>query len=445
MRSTHNHQKSLFCQPPEHEYYKEWQAIEAILEGHSEFLTWVHDDLTQDLKERKKGAKGMTAEQVLRAAILKQSNCWTYRELEIQCVDSLMTRAFMKLDFDESYSFSCLQENIKRIKATTWEKISHALIVHAKDAGIENGKVIRVDATPIESNIHSPSDSSLLYDCIRDVNLQFEHLRTNYQLKIYTNVKTKVAKSLFVRIFNAKSADERVDLYRTLIKSTKSILARTEQVLAQLENKGFTQVKEFLRLNELAEMMPIIIDQTKRRVLKEELVPTEDKLFSIYEPHTDIIVKGQRNVVYGHKVFFTVGVSGLVLDTVLVQGNPSDTEYFMDLVERHKNTFKKYPNQIAADGGFASEDNLYDAKECGVKDVCFSKFMGFELEDMVKSRWVFEKLRNFRAGIESVISCLKRGYALTRATWKGVGGFGSYVHSAIVAYNLVNMAQKMSI
>jgi len=441
MRMAQNLQKSLFCQQADHAYYDEWLKIEGILDSHPEFLDWVHDDLTEGLKNPRRGAKGMTAEQVLRAAILKQANCWTYRELEVQCVDSLMTRCFLKLDFEECYSSSALQANIKRIGPMTWEKISRALVIQAMDSEIENGKVIRIDATPIECNVHRPTDSALLFDCIRSANLQFEKLRAKTAIKAYAAVKTTEAKSLWVYIFNEKQADEREDLYRKLLKATTRTLDRINDTLKKLEKSENQGCLEYIQLNNLSQMIPIVIDQTRRRVIKKEQVPSEDKIFSIFEPHTDIIVKGERDVVYGHKTFFTVGSNGLILDTMLVQGNPKDTEYFIDLLDRHKETFGRYPRQVVTDGGFASEDNLFDAKDLGIKDVCFTKSLGLEIEEMVKSKWVFDKLRNFRAGIESVISCLKRGFALDRVTWKGVRGFGSYVHSTVVAYNLITMAR----
>ena len=123
-----------------------------------------------------------------------------------------------------------------------------------------------------------------------------------------------------------------------------------------------------------------------------------------------------------------------------MQGNPSDKEYFLDLISQQKQLFGKVPRQITADGGFASEDNVYDAKEMGVKDVCFTKPVGLEIEEMVKSPWVFQKLRNFRAGIEGIISTLKRGFGLSKVLWKGVSGFASYVHSSVVSYNLTKIA-----
>jgi len=441
MRMTHNPQRSLFCQLPDHAYYKEWQRIECILDAHPEFLDWVHGDLTVGVKYPDRGAKGMTAELVLRAAILKQANCWTYKELEVQCVDSLMTRGFLKLDFDESHSSSSLQANIKLIAPTTWENISKAIVIQAKETEIENGKVVRIDATPIECNVHKPTDSSLLFDCIRSANLQFEGLRARAEMKAYAAVKTSEAKSLFMYIFNAKKSEDRENLYRKMLKFATRTQERVLDTLAKLETAQRQGLPEYVQLGNLSKMLPVIIDQTRRRVIKKEQVPPEDKIFSIFEPHTDIIVKGLRDVVYGHKTFFTVGSSGLVLDTVLVQGNPKDTEYYIELLDRHKESFGRYPRQVVTDGGFSSEDNLFDAKDLGIKDVCFTKSPGLEIEEMVKSKWVFDKLRNFRAGIEAVISCLKRGYALDRVTWKGVRGFGSYVHSAVVAYNLVTMSR----
>jgi IS5 family transposase len=97
--------------------------------------------------------------------------------------------------------------------------------------------------------------------------------------------------------------------------------------------------------------------------------------------------------------------------------------------------------RVAADGGYASQDNLASAKERGVTDVAFHKKRGLAVEDMVKSRWVYRKLRNFRAGIEAGISCLKRAYGLARCTWRGLDHFKTYIWSAVMAHNLVLLAR----
>ena len=166
MRKPYNQQKPLFSQWSSHRVARDLRVIDRILDMLPELILWVAVDLRGDSKSRV-GAHGMTAEQVLRAAILMRQNQWTYEELELQCVDSEMTRAFVRLEFEESYSKSCLHANISRLRASTWRKICDRIIQYAAETGVEKGRTVRIDATVIESNIHHPSDSKLLYDCIR--------------------------------------------------------------------------------------------------------------------------------------------------------------------------------------------------------------------------------------------------------------------------------------
>jgi transposase, IS5 family len=126
----------------------------------------------------------------------------------------------------------------------------------------------------------------------------------------------------------------------------------------------------------------------------------------------------------------------LILDVVIEAGNPADSDRLMPMLERHISAYGAAPRQAAADGGFATRKNLDRAKACGVRDMAFHKKSGLAIEDMVSSRWVYRRLRNFRAGIEAGISCLKRAYGLARCTWRGLDHFKAYVWSSVVAYNL---------
>ena len=153
-------------------------------------------------------------------------------------------------------------------------------------------------------------------------------------------------------------------------------------------------------------------------------MPAGDKLISLFEPHADIIVKGRREVEYGHKVTLTTGRSGLILDLAIEAGNPADSKRLLPMLERHIARYGKPPRQLAADGGFATTRNAASGSR-----------------NMVRSRWVYRQLRNFRAGIEADISCLKRAYGLARCTWRGLDHFRAYVWSAVVAYNLALFAR----
>ncbi len=179
-----------------------------------------------------------------------------------------------------------------------------------------------------------------------------------------------------------------------------------------------------------------IINQTERRIFAKEKVPATEKIVSLFEEHSDIIVKGSRDVQYGHKINLSTGRSGLVLDVVIEEGNPADSDRFMPMLERHIANYGRAPRQMAADGGYASIENLHKALELDVTDVVFHKKRGLKVEEMAKSPWVYRKLRNFRAGIEAGISCLKRAYGLGRCNWKGLAHFKAYVWSSVVAHNL---------
>jgi IS5 family transposase len=169
-----------------------------------------------------------------------------------------------------------------------------------------------------------------------------------------------------------------------------------------------------------------------------EKVPASEKVISFFETHTDIIEKG--NHLWAQTVHCG-GKSGLILDCMIERGNPADSAMLLLLLDRQEELYQRPPRQVAADGGFASRDNLREAKGKGITDISFSKRKGISVLEMVRSTWIYKKLRNFRAGIEASISVLKRAFGLTRCTWSGWPGFKQYVRSAIVSYNLLTLAR----
>jgi IS5 family transposase len=188
-------------------------------------------------------------------------------------------------------------------------------------------------------------------------------------------------------------------------------------------------------------LVELVISQTERRVIAGEKVPASEKIVSIFEDHADVIVKDRRETYYGHKVFLTTGKSGLFLDCVIASGNPADSSQAIAMIERQEKLYEQPPRQAAFDGGFASKDNLITIKSIGVDDVAFSKKRGLQVLDMAKSSWVYRRLRDFRAGIEGMISFLKRCFGLDRCTWRSLESFRSYVWGSIVSANLLLMTR----
>jgi len=146
-------------------------------------------------------------------------------------------------------------------------------------------------------------------------------------------------------------------------------------------------------------------------------------------------------VQYGHKLNLVTGKSGLILDVVVEAGNPADAERFLPMLDRQIARCGVPPRQMAADGAMPVSTISSRPRHAACRMVAFHKKRGIAVEDMVKSRWVDRRLRNFRAGIEAGISCLKRAYGLARCTWRGLDHFKTYIWSAVVAHNLVLLAR----
>lgn len=220
---------------------------------------------------------------------------------------------------------------------------------------------------------------------------------------------------------------------------------QASQVVEQLQGVACSDLKELLLIQaieqgikEVLEHGARVVDQTERRVLRGEAVPAAEKIVSIFEPHNDIIIKDR-----GHKICLTTGASGLVLDVVVEQGNPADSTLARRTAERAKSVLGRVPKQVTFDGGFSSKVNVQDIKAMGVADVVFSKHVGLEVADMAKSKWVFRKLRNFRAGVEAGISLLKRSFGLDRCNWSGSESFAAYVWGSVLSCNLLVLARHL--
>lgn len=392
-------------------------------------------------KAKKTGRKGLSVESIVRAGLLKQMMGFSYEELSFLVMDSWTFSSFTRI-FGQTTSASGLQSCIARIDADTWELMNRQLLAVAAEQGIEKGRVVRIDSTVTKTDIHPPTDSSLLWDCARCSIRLMRSMMIHFDVGSFSFCDHRlVTKRNANKIEFARGANK-TKLYKELIKYTKKTKGYLKQSLqTPAPNAGVTYLVQVAQAEALIELTEKVISQTERRVLEGEKVPYDEKVLSIFETHTDIIVKGAREVQFGHKLNFTTGRSGLVLDVVVEQGDPADSAPFCPMIARQKEIYGRAPRQTAAEGGYASQENVQRGKELGVKDVAFHKKCGIKVEDMVKSTWVYKNLRSFRAGIEGNISCLKRRYGLTRCLWKGLEKFKSYIWASSVAYNLMQLAR----
>ena len=448
MRTKIQAQPSLVPPRIDHDHARDLAEMSRRLDSlPPEALSQVLADLVRGVSNPDKGRGGMSADLALRALVLKQMTGFSYEALAFHLLDSQTYRSFAGLGLgDKTPSASALQRNIKRVRPETLEAINRMMVASAVDEGIERGRKVRADCTVMASPIHEPSDSSLLWDSVR-VLARCLHRARSFVDVVFTD-HTRRAKRRALGILNAKRTKDRTRLYRDLLKVTGKTLHYAITAAEALERCMAGDLVDDLAAYALAEdirhfvgLAQRVVEQTRRRVLDGETVPAPEKIVSIFEPHTDIIIKDRRDVLYGHKLCLVSGASNLITDLVIEDGNPADSTLSARTVERQIDVYGRPPRQIAFDGGFASKANVVEIKALGVEDVAFSKRRGIPITDMVRSDRVYRKLRNFRAGIEAGISLLKRCFGVGRCTWRSLESFRAYAWASVLAANLLTLAR----
>lgn len=444
------HSKQLPLTPPwiTHEHAAELTAISTLLDQEPRIAALVEQDLLRTCpKNPATGRPGLTGDQVLRIALVRQMNQWSYDELAFHLADSASYRAFCRVSpLLPPPSRAALAANLRHLRPATLEALNALVVTSAAARRIESGQMVRIDATVVEAAIRAPTDASLLCDGIR-VLLRLlrraEHLAgfTAY----HTHLRRAKRRLLAIQHAAAQAVGIRRAAYRDLLTLARATGDYAACALAHLDARArpYPVVLERLhtQLVHYSALLEQVSDQTARRVFHGEAVPATEKLVSLFETHVDVLVKDRRDTYYGHKVFLTAGRSGLILDCAIPKGNPADSTWAVPLLQRQCTLYGRPPRQASLDGGFASSDNLTQAKALGVHDVCFAKRRGLAVLDMVKSSWVYRKLKRFRAGIESIISLLKRAFGLDRCTWKGDTGFVAYVRLGVLTANLLLLAR----
>lgn len=440
MRESRIAQASLVFEYVDHHHAQELEAMGKVLDA---IPSSIWEAIRRDLvggRSSKRGRKGMSAEQVVRVMVVKQLTKVSYEKLSYLLLDSRGYDGFCGLPKGKRFSASALQSNVSRLRGETLELLNRAMMKLAKVEGIEKGEKLRADTTNVETDIHSPTDSSLLGDTNRVLIRLMKQARKDFGIK-FSNHSRRAKKRVYAILY-AKKKDERTALYRDLLKVTGWTIDAARKVAAELRSQGDFEADaiavELVRFCDLGER---VIDQTTRRVVNGEKVPHDEKLVSIFETHTNILVKGSRKIEYGHKVSLSTGASGLVSDVMVLRGNPGDVTLTKTIVERHVEIFGQPPRQAAFDGAFASQANLAAIKKMGAQDVVFAKPCGLEIHEMAKSTWVFKSLRSFRTAIEGTVSFLKRCFGLARCTWRTFKGFKTYVWGSVVTANLLMLAR----
>ena len=393
------------------------------------------------------GRKSTPVEVVLRMLTIKQLYGLSYEQTEYQVRDSLVLRQFCRVYFNDVPDDTTLIRWANLVKAETLAAFNQRVTKMATQLKVTRGRKLRTDGTVVETNIHAPSDSHLLEDSVRVIGRSLQRAKqviskqTGLADKVFRNrIRSARKTGRQIRRLITRQKEAGKQAYRKLVKITKQTVDQAKQVLeilAELSDDPAQRLRDTLET--FIPRAEQVIDQTIRRVFQDEKVPAEDKIVSIFEPHTAIIRRGKagKPVEYGRKVWLDEVEGGLITRWEVLNGNPSDKLQWVPSLDAHQQLFGRPPTQASADRGVFSADNETEANSRGIKRVVLPK-PGKKSEKRrqhEKQPW-FRSARKWHAGVEGRISVLKRRYHLDRCLYQGQNGFHRWVGWGVIAHNL---------
>jgi IS5 family transposase len=429
---------ALTLENPQWAVNTEFALLDTILSMHPEIYELVRKDFSGKASKSLGRKDAPTIEQILRGALYKEMNTLTYRELEYAQHDSRICSLFIKLNGRSPISFSVWQKYISMIKAETLEKVMIAINKIAQAEGLDDFSKMRQDSTAIETNIHYPTNNSLMWDCIKTFDRILVKLCEETGGVITARRYKKQAKNHFFKINNTKQGEKRKETFEKQLKLLRTSINQAEAALVALTSLRYVDASVQAIAGEIKTLLPkaaMVYSMTHRHEILGETVPNEDKLFSIFEDHTDIIVKGRRDATFGHKVNLATGKSNLIIDCKILDGNPRDTQAYSGVIARIIENYGVVPRDMTTDGGYASLENQRIAKGHGIVNIVFNKIVG-SLKNLTSSVSMETRLKKWRSGIEAVISNLKRGFDIFRCEWKTRAHFDAKVYWSVLAYNI---------
>jgi len=416
----------------------ELALVDTILNENPKLYEIIAPDIMDLNRSSDKGRQDSpTVEQVVRAALYKELKKLDYRELEYAQEDSRLCGAFIKLEGRFSpFSFEVFHKYISRIRRESLRGLMVEINrIMMREEGIEDGKSLRTDSTVVETNIHYPTNNSLIWDCIKTSHRLLKKLEETGKIKKVRNYQKQGKRNEF-KINNTKKKEKRAEVFKKQLKLFRMSINQVKKVVGEIiEGVDLGVISIVAELKGLLPEMEKVYDISYRHEVLGESVPGREKIFSIYEGHTDIIVKGGREVAFGHKVNLATGRSNLILDCEILEGNPKDSMLYEGVLERVRNVYGIRPRDMVTDGAYASLGNQEKAKTRGVRNIVFNKIVG-SLKNVVTSVQMETRLKKWRSGMEAVVSNLKRGFDLFRCEWKGRDHFDAKVLWSVIAYNI---------
>ena len=449
------------------EYFARYVFISTYLDAHPGILKTVHRDLKKPLADLGKaqpkgGACRFTSDTVLRMVLVKHLEDATFRGTVIQVDDSPRLRAFTRIHNGIMMDPSTLCRLNNAISEETWKKINRLLANLAVEEGVIDGDKLRIDTTAVETNIHYPTDSALLWDSYRVLSRLLRKLRDLFpDLLLGKRFHTRLAKRLHASIGrNAgkkkKKAKQRLKkAFQSLIGLVERLLVTVDQVCGQVQGEGPRHARSatamlvadglVLELQQYRMNAARVVDQARRRVLLGEEVPNDEKIFSIFEPHTELLIRGKagKRIEFGHMVSIQQVGSKFISGYEVFEKKPADHTLLDAALKSHETLFGSLPRVLAGDKGFWEDTKKMDALLEDIPVVSIGKKGRRTEEETAREHSIpFRLAQRFRAGIEGTIGFLKSFLGMWRCMNKGLDHFGCTVGATVFVHNLLLLSRS---
>jgi IS5 family transposase len=399
----------------------------------------------------------MAPDRLLRCCVMKHLKGWSFRDLERELRSNLVYRRFTHFDADTTPDFSVFSRSFALLSPAVTAEIHQRVLSLACEHGVAQGQKLRSDTTVVESNVHYPTDSSLLGDGIRVLSRSLQRIAQeckNGALAVVDHGRAVKHRLLEIgraaKCLTEANQERMQDSYQKLLGLTRGVVRQTIEVVQRWTQGRLKVVGKVLRvetqIGQLRHFLPLVenvIRQTKERVV-EGNSQVEEKVLSLFEPHTEVIRKGKAHKPneFGRLVRIDEVENGIVSGYQVLTGNPADTKAWMPALQQHQAGFGRVPEMATADRGYFSAENEREAQALGVKKVALPARgrLSAKRAEQQKQRW-FRRALRWRAGCEATISTLKHPFSMARATYKGGPGFVRYVGWCVITKNLFSIAR----
>jgi IS5 family transposase len=406
---------------------------------------------------RTRGRSQTPAEMALRLLLLKHVRNWSYDILEREVRTNLAYRDFCRIGLGKVPDAKTLARIGQAVTGDVIAELHRRLIELAQEKGVVEGRKMRVDTTVVETNIHYPTDSSLLGDgarvltrTMKKIEKQAGKLKRGVRNRMRSVNKRAIAIALSARHKGPEGEERRKKQYRGLLRLSRQILNDAKRVLGEVEQmsgKRKTGLEPLTTsLTEMAGRVRRVIRQARARVF-QGLTQLPGKIVSLFEPHTEIIRKGKASkpTEFGKLVQIQEAENQIITHYEVFDERPSDRELLLPAVAAHQRILGRVPKLVAADAGFYSQTQERAAEELGVQWVAVPNrnTRSAERKKLERSRW-FRKAQAWRTGCEGRISVLKRRHGLSRCRYHGAEGMKRWVGLGVIADNLINIGNALA-